>query len=55
MNYIRAKYIDFCTFLCIDFPLFTTRVAAALPPAVIAERAVLFILAVALPLIWWTR
>lgn len=31
MNYIRAKYIDFCLFWNIKVPAFITRVAASLP------------------------
>lgn len=55
MNFIKAKSIDFALFWGIKVPAFITRVAASLPAAHVADRAALFILAVALPYIWWTR
>lgn len=52
---IRNLWLDFALFWGIKVPAFITRVAASFPPADVAERVTLFILAVALPLIWWTR
>jgi hypothetical protein len=52
---MRALWLDFALFWGIKVPAFITRFVASLPPAHLADRAALFILAVALPLIWWTR